>query len=1140
MKRKIFSKLLMVALVIAAVGSFVSCKDYDDDINNLQKQIDNAALKSSVEALQSTLDAKITAAQAAAAAAQTAADKAATTANAAVTKTQLDDAIAAAKTAAQTAAQTYADQVATAAKTDAAKDAYDQAKAYTDAEVAKVIAAIPEVPSNDAIKAIADASAAALDEALATELKTWVNGQIDAIDVKGQVDAAVADAISKIDTATANVNAIWSAVTSIEFVYGAWQNRNFALNFQYGTELANVFGNKKEANAYAATDEPKTYVAGDSIKADNVYIVRVSPVTADLTTAALKLMNSKGEDLSDYVNIAVEKFDELLTRSGENGLWKVTATLKDNFKIEDLQKATHAVINKNGEQLSAAVYALAANNSEKAAADRFAITAYDLLPNTGKYVPADELDFYVNDLLVDNYYNRWDGGKVVAEDGTIERDSTFRELKWKASADDNKTPAVAMNTTKPNYEVDAADARNTEDRLAVKVGEPIVISFDPDQYIQVDRYYVLLDIHNAVESDPSESNIWLKYDIDGLGVMKKSSEKLTITINDDTAEGDIIGFRVYAVNYDGTLVDPDGKAFYVEVGDVEINEGKTIGATTAIAVTAKKPTTYAGAAGKAAFDALAADAASLTAVLKDQTDKTHLYNFGLAAVDVPASTWNAGANVSFTNAGTLSFTGDGENNVVNGAKVTGFYWLMKNATTAAAKWSEVNYIAVALGGVENWVDGSSITFSVENKGLDADHHNKLVNYISGITVTKAMPTISGNNSFSWKEGAGLKDGKITLYFTPDAGWNATATAGTVDLSTLVNNLDANTAFIFADADNAKNTTYLLGSETAATTRVIIDGTAEAAAAGHAYESAAWTLQIPFVAAAAATPAIAHATKSYINGKKTSSLQVVYNWADISCDDDENAVATAAAPADDYLANVGSAITATYSYQLAENTYEWVKYNYASSWTISDATANEWKPNYTLSDSYQIQYATAYAAATDFWFVTNQHAAIPTGGASYNAAHPAYSWSPNLGATAPTGAGALTMGGFNITNSTTSDVSFDLATLILAKNSKFSSLNNVALDVNNYVADVYNEQTYLGAGAAVNRTFKIRFNTKSTGEQEYFRLVNSPAASAGVKFMLVDPLPAVPTADVPSVLSIKAIDAFGQEKEIFAGDILLKK
>ena len=32
MKRKIFSKLLMGAFLIASVSMFVSCKDYDDDI----------------------------------------------------------------------------------------------------------------------------------------------------------------------------------------------------------------------------------------------------------------------------------------------------------------------------------------------------------------------------------------------------------------------------------------------------------------------------------------------------------------------------------------------------------------------------------------------------------------------------------------------------------------------------------------------------------------------------------------------------------------------------------------------------------------------------------------------------------------------------------------------------------------------------------------------------------------------------------------------------------------------------------------------------------------------------------------------------------------------------------------------------
>ena len=40
MKRKYFSALLMGALTVASVSTFTSCKDYDDDISNLQQQID--------------------------------------------------------------------------------------------------------------------------------------------------------------------------------------------------------------------------------------------------------------------------------------------------------------------------------------------------------------------------------------------------------------------------------------------------------------------------------------------------------------------------------------------------------------------------------------------------------------------------------------------------------------------------------------------------------------------------------------------------------------------------------------------------------------------------------------------------------------------------------------------------------------------------------------------------------------------------------------------------------------------------------------------------------------------------------------------------------------------------------------------
>ena len=39
MRKKFLSTLLMGALVTASMSTFTSCKDYDDDINNLQTQI---------------------------------------------------------------------------------------------------------------------------------------------------------------------------------------------------------------------------------------------------------------------------------------------------------------------------------------------------------------------------------------------------------------------------------------------------------------------------------------------------------------------------------------------------------------------------------------------------------------------------------------------------------------------------------------------------------------------------------------------------------------------------------------------------------------------------------------------------------------------------------------------------------------------------------------------------------------------------------------------------------------------------------------------------------------------------------------------------------------------------------------------
>ena len=103
-------------------------------------------------------------------------------------------------------------------------------------------------------------------------------------------------------------------------------------------------------------------------------------------------------------------------------------------------------------------------------------------------------------------------------------------------------------------------------------------------------FYVTLDQDFALESHKSEVNSWLGYQYenvgyyyvhegvidktrteDGTGIVKAhlfTESKGTIKIlNKNNVKGDVIGFRVYAVNLDGTLYDPDGRAFYVKIGD---------------------------------------------------------------------------------------------------------------------------------------------------------------------------------------------------------------------------------------------------------------------------------------------------------------------------------------------------------------------------------------------------------------------------------------------------------------------------------------------------------------------------------------------------------------------------------------------
>ena len=173
MKRKFFGMLLMGAMTIASVGMFTSCKDYDDDINKLQEQIDGIT-KQNLQTQLTTLQGALTTAQGAATAAQTTADQAVKDAKAAADAAKAaqgtaDEGAAAAKAAAEAAkaAQATADAAAKQATVDALQETINNLKTIIDGKVSSADYANDKAAVENAIKEV-KASIVAINENLLT------------------------------------------------------------------------------------------------------------------------------------------------------------------------------------------------------------------------------------------------------------------------------------------------------------------------------------------------------------------------------------------------------------------------------------------------------------------------------------------------------------------------------------------------------------------------------------------------------------------------------------------------------------------------------------------------------------------------------------------------------------------------------------------------------------------------------------------------------------------------------------------------------------------------------------------------------------------------------------------------------------
>lgn len=783
MKRKYFSALLMGALTIASVSTFTSCKDYDDDIDNLQSQIDKAGLQSDIDALKTQLqDAASTAS-----AAKTTAESALAKANDAAVKADVEKAIQKVEVTANKAAtdvataisnaanaQTTADgaQKAADAAAKAAKDAQKQAdQAVKDAAAAATTAnaAAKQADFEKALERIGNletsrVTADKLDEKL-TQLKEELLGADGDKETIGSLTV-------KVNAYKGAVEELYSAVTSVELVETYSGVNGFTSNWNTTNGITPLtvemlhglisddskFGDENGNDAKPIVE----YVKGKDIdvKDDASIVVRVNPVNADLTKGAkIILLNSKGESLEDIVKVGTpSKFDKLITTRAaatvKTGLWKLPLSVAEGVSEEGFKKAV-TVKDENGNE-KAILYAVAINNTvdskAEAAADRYVVSTYDVKPTYNKFVPSNDFTFKVGGKDVSEIHNRWTGYEIVGENSNFSSNKN-PELAWaNDAAAEPVLEGEKKNVENANYRSHRSDVRYWNSLLQVEVGKPFSITdLKTSDNTAADYYYVVLDKDNAIESGVSELNAWKNYEIDNLNKVVPASENLTLTIQTEAANHDIIGFRVYAVNKDGKLLDPDGKAFYVVVG-----ENYTSGIV-----------------------------GNLDAVNKITEKKD------FSPVDgVSYGPWEL---VADNNACPLS-----EKPVFAAV----YYDKDGNETT---NMSEVTKIAFKVNNPALIADGATVSLkSTLRKHTDNNFYE--VGTVTA-TYTKVLPkAFPADITFRPAQETGKGTGYFIAYMTPENGYTVTnkSVYGSVDLNNVFYNLDDNVSFEIADAAKDAN------------------------------------------------------------------------------------------------------------------------------------------------------------------------------------------------------------------------------------------------------------------------------------------------------------------------------------------------
>jgi len=547
MKKKLLFKLFIFA-VIGAFVTVTSCKDYDDDISRLEEQ---SATKTALDAAIAELNSIKT--------------QIATL----PTDGDVATAVAAAKTEAINAAVAAATEAVNSATADLEEELEDLAGLITvlqgdvTALGVDLDAALVEIAANKAAIALQQAI---LDKYLTPGTPDSIVDAIAAIQAELATAGADLDALSdKIDDIDATLNVLNFAkinnmITEVTFDYqGDDVSERWNTRLDFTTTKARVdytFG----------TNNAILFKIGERQATEGITLtVKVSPANAELSVDQIKLIRSDANaQINNFLTVSkVERANPLLTRATPTvtGLWDITFELPTSANLTEFTKLI-----QNTAGTSSYLFALAIENTVDAAEDadnRFVISDFAISLSADDVAPIYNDQDYPNDLVFQvrsNTAATWTNHAVIANRyGITEPVSAtkLRDKRWDNAWSATGTPAD-----------DGNDDRSGQPLLNVEVGKEFNVRLSGSNADDIYAYYITMDKEYAYESYPSEINAWNAYEpaIEGLNTVLKADEVAKLKINATTAQGDVIGFRVYAVNWDGTLVDPDGKSFYVGVG----------------------------------------------------------------------------------------------------------------------------------------------------------------------------------------------------------------------------------------------------------------------------------------------------------------------------------------------------------------------------------------------------------------------------------------------------------------------------------------------------------------------------------------------------------------------------------------------